>query len=669
MITGYQSGSNITLLDTMYVKPKKKEDGKWESDKMIITYIDKDTREKKIECIENPDYEYFRLKPHIQPEETPELFRPMEDVYPVKVPYTQLERHLAEEANLKEFYNENKRTGNNYANKQLHVLDTSIFNSDMEINDHYRYRFSKMYKNDILPLNKGFMDIEVDGINQRGDFPEMGECPINAVTYIDINKNTSYTFLLRNPDNPLIDKFEEDVKNGIIFPKLKNFVMDKVGGINKAKKYGVYDLDYQFFFYDDELKLIHDLFILINMNEPDFLLLWNAAFDIPYIIERLEQAFNVPAADVMCHPDFPEKVARYFIDEMHKNDLGERGDFATIGMKTVILDQMIHFQSIRKATKFDRNTLDYIGEITVGVKKYDYSHITRDIAKLPYLDYETFVFYNIMDVIVQVCIEAKTKDVEFVFAKANLNNIRYHKCHRQTIYLTDRGTSEFMNDSNCVIGNNANKFKPKPEDKFPGALVGKPKNNSDHCKIQINGCAVNICDNLDDYDFKSLYPSTERESNMAPHTQIGRIMIDHIVWKDENPFKYDRYCRGGQFIEDFQCGVWIDFCNRWLHFGTFLDVIKDMKEYFSTIELPSSPMNLHPRAGQLQEAINLYPDTMNLIMPAVSVYNEYKVLAAVTILVPEKDFSKELEQIKINNIQYRCRTEEMERTDLVCMKN
>lgn len=527
------------------------------------------------------------------------------------------------------------------------------------LKDHYRYRFGKTYKNEIIPIKKAFFDIEVDGINQRNDFPEMGECPINAVTYIDLYKNCSYTFLLRNPDNPLIDEFEEDVKKGIIFPELKEFVINKVGGINKAKKFGIDSLDYQFFFYDDELHLIHDLFILINMNEPDFLLAWNAAFDIPYIIARLEQAFGLPAAEVMCHPDFPVKIAEYEVDELHKNDVGSRGDFATIGMKTVILDQLIHFKSKRKATNFENLKLDSIGELVAGVKKLDYSHITTKIAKLPYLDYKTFVFYNIMDVIVQVCIETKTKDIDYVFAKANLNNTRYHKCHRQTIYLTNRATKEFYSDSNCVIGNNINKFKPKPEEKFPGALVGKPENNSDYSKLFINGYAINVADNLDDYDFKSLYPSTERESNMSPHSQIGKIIIDQIVWKDENPFKYDKYCRGGQFIEDFQCGVWIDFCNRWLHFGTFLDVLDDMKEYFSTIAIPSSPMNLVPRAGELQEAINIY--NRPLIEPAICIYNEPKILDAISILVPQRDYTEDLQSITMNNMQFRYRTQDIER--------
>ena len=659
MIKGYAPGANITLLDTMYIRPQKIND-KWENDKMILVYIDNDTKEKKIECIENPDYEYFKLKPHIQPEDYNELFRSKDDVYTIKVPYTQLEKKIAEDAGLEDFYYENKRNGNNYENKKLHVMDKSIFNSDMQIDDHYRFRFSKMYKNDIIPLKKAFLDIEVDGINQRGDFPEMGECPINAVTYIDLNKNTSYTFILRNPDNPLVEEFENEVRSGNVFSELKDFVIDKVGGPKKASKFGVDKLDYQFFFYDDELKLIHDLFILININEPDFLLAWNASFDIPYIMARLELAFNLNPAEVMCHPDFPVKVARYFIDELHKNEIGERGDFATIGMKTVVTDQMIHFKSIRKATNFESLKLDYIGELVAGVRKLDYSHITRKIEQLPYLDFKTFIFYNIMDAIVQVCIESETKDIDFVFAKANLNNTRYHKCHRQTIYLTDRATTEFFEDSECVIGNNANKFKPKPEEKFPGALVGKPKNNSDYAKLKINGYAINVCDNLDDYDFKSLYPSTERENNMAPHTQIGAIQIDHQVWDKENPFKDKQYRRGGQFIEDFQCGVTIEFCNRWLHFGNFMEVLEDLKEYFTTIAIPCRPINMFPRMGELQESITLY-NNKSIIAPAISIYTDTIKEDAITKLVPRKSFTDIHSDIRESVMQFRFRNEDLER--------
>lgn len=466
MITGYPQEADITIMNTLYLRPQKNEKGKYGKDNLLITYKDNRLNKKKFELIQEPDYEYFKLKDNIIKQDYNELFTDKDNVVPVRVPYKDLEKHLAEQSGLIDEYYDNIRNGNPRANQKVHILDTSVFNSDMNIEDHYRYRFNKLYKNDITSISKAYLDIEADTINMMGDFPEMGECPINAVTYIDINKNVSYTFLLRNQDNPLIQEFEDSLGPDL-FKELKEFVEYNVGGVKKAKKYGIDSLDYQFLFYDDELKMLHDLFILINTNEPDFLLAWNMAFDIPYIMARLENYYGCPASNIMCHPDAPIKVARYYIDERNKNDLPERGDFASIASKTIYLDQMIHFMSRRKGTNFDSAKLDYIGEITVGVNKLDYSHITTNIAELPWKDYKTFVFYNIMDVIVQVCIEAKVQDIDYIFAKAISNNTRYQKVHRQTIFLVNRATQSFY-DNGYIIGNNANKFNTKPDTKFPG---------------------------------------------------------------------------------------------------------------------------------------------------------------------------------------------------------
>ena len=72
---------------------------------------------------------------------------------------------------------------------------------------------------------------------------------------------------------------------------------------------------------------------------------------------------------------------------------------------------------------------------------------------LPWLDYITFVLYNIFDVIVQKCIEYKTQDLEYIFAKCIVNNTSYKKGHRQTVYLINRMTKEF-DKLGFVIGNN-----------------------------------------------------------------------------------------------------------------------------------------------------------------------------------------------------------------------
>lgn len=698
MITGYPADSNITILDTMYLYGSKQENGKYSKDNIIITYIDCDTREKKCELITEPDYEYFRLKDNVAKKGYNEFFAPIDNVESVRVPFNSLEKHLAEVTGNDKLFYDNIRSGNRYANKQMHILDTSIFNSDMNIEDHYRYRFNKTYKNDLLPIRKGFFDIEADTINMAGDFPEPGECPINAITYIDIYKNKCYTFLLRNIDNPQIQEFEDSLQHGL-FDELKEFVINHIGGPKKAWKYGIDKLDYQIYFYDDEIKLIHDFFLLVNQNEPDFMLAWNMAFDIPYMIARLEEYYRIPASEIMCHPDFPVKIAKYYVDTRNQNDLAERGDFATIGAKTVYLDQMIHFMSRRKGTNFDSAKLDYIGEITVGVKKYDYSHITTNIAELPWKDYKTFVFYNIMDVIVQVCIEAKVQDIDYIFAKALSNNTRYQKVHRQTVFLVNRATQSFY-DNGYIIGNNANKWNPKPDTKFPGALVGNPLNNSDYSKMKINGYAteniignklkvdevtltwlkdmlmdkysnfiinnkldlrylsdedrrliegtpINICNNMIDLDFSSLYPSTEREYNMSPNTQIGRIIIDQKVHDKENPYNYEAYVSGGQFCEDLTSCNWLEFCERWLHFAGFKNLIKDIKEYFSTkVYLPR--LFAYNRNGNMNVVNRVEKGIKRKVVTINDKGFKEKV---VTFKVPERDYTDLKNSVIDNNMK------------------
>ena len=200
-----------------------------------------------------------------------------------------------------------------------------------------------------MPISKSFFDIEVDTINMMGDFPEMGECPINAVSLILKEQKQIYSFLLRTKSNPLIKEFEEYVTSGKVFPDIQNFVVNAVGGPEIARKYDVDNFNFNFLFYDeeDEISLIRDLFAAINTFQPDFALAWNMSFDVPYIMERIKKLGYLPE-DIMCHPDFQDRVACYVVDEQNKNLPAERGDYCMLSSYTTFLDQMIHFASRRK---------------------------------------------------------------------------------------------------------------------------------------------------------------------------------------------------------------------------------------------------------------------------------------------------------------------------------
>ena len=574
-----QGENDLTVLNTIYHKPyKDPETNKWTNGAMTIVAKDNTNGMKQHDIIEDPDFTFYMAKEEV-PVDNNLFFIKQDKVDPVTVKYRNLEKEIAGKIGCTELFYDNISNGNRYANKMFHT-HPRIFRSDMHIEDYYRYEFSKRFTNNVQPVTKGYLDIEVNGKYMMGTFPELGECPINAVSTYCSSTKTMYTFLLREKDNPLIKEFEDGLDNRF-FDELTAMIIKAVGGIKKFKKLKLDEIQYKIMFYDEEIKLIHDLFRLINTLQPDFMLAWNMAFDIPYIIERIKTLGYNPE-DIMCHPDFKYKEAWYWVDERNKNSFAERTDYATISCYTVYLDQMLQFASRRKGqSQFDSLRLDDIGFIIAGFRKLDYKHITTDITEFPYLDYKLFVMYNIIDVLVQIAIENTVEDIDYVFTKSVANNTRYAKLHRQTVYLANRATINFEQQG-FIIGNNNNKNNEKPP-KFPGAFVADPKMLSDKSKVKINGTPVNMFRNADDYDYARLYPSILQEFNEAPNTQIGMIHIDEKIHNLENRSREEeeRYSRGGEFLENLASHNYLDICSRWFQMASYEELYDDVVAYYS----------------------------------------------------------------------------------------
>lgn len=583
LIAGYPEGSDISILNASYhYAIKNPNTGKYLKDFMVLSYKDNITKQKNHQIIYEPTYEFYKANDNIQLEYN-RLYIEKEKVHLVECKYSDLEKTIAEMTGNLDFFYENINSGNRRANRALHTIP-SIFGSDANIEDHYRARFARAYKNEVYPVDKAYFDIEVDTKYMRGDFPEMGECPVNAVSYIDDKTHTVNVFLLRNENNNLIQEFEEnlytDERMIALFNELQEFIIENVGGREKAEKFDLLDLEFNFMFFDEEVDLLVTLFRVINKNSPDFMLAWNMAFDVPYIIERCNTLGLDPAV-VLSAANYVEKYAKYFIDEQHKNEYELRGDYYDIAADTVYIDQLVQFASRRKGqSAFPNFKLDTAADIITkgAVRKLDYSHITTNITDLPYLDYKTFVFYNIMDTVAQKCIEKTVEDVDYIYMTAINNDTRYSKCHRQTVYLANKARKYFY-DMGYILGNNCNTGESVP---YMGALVGDPTHNSDYAKLKQDGETYNIVDNCDDFDFKALYPSTTRENNMASDTIVGKILITDPVHKYENPYHEDMYDRGGQYVEDLITGNSLEFGRRWLHLANFRELIQDVNEYFQT---------------------------------------------------------------------------------------
>ena len=649
MLRKYPQGSDLTIMNTMYIYPKRDDQtGKWDKGSMTIVYKDNLTGQKHTECIDNPDYEFYFLKEGLSLDYN-ELFIEKEKVDKVTVPYNDILKEIAERTDNMAYYRENIKLGNRGANKRLHT-HPKVFLSDNNIEDHYRFRFDNLYQNKQISISKTYFDIEADTINMKGDFPEPGECPINAITIVDEKNNKVFTLLLRNENNPLIEQFERSLSPDL-FIELKQFIQDKCGGWKQEIKYGLKDLQYEILFYDEEINLIMDTFKYFNATKPDFILAWNMGFDIPYIIARLENLGYNPA-DIMCHPDFEKKVCKYIIDERNRNEFAERGDEARISSYSIYMDQMIQFASRRKGqSAFQSFTLDYIGGVVARVKKLDYSHITTSIAELPYKDYKTFVFYNIMDTIVQKCVESKVADIDYIFSKCLMNNTRYSKGHRQTVYLVNRGIKEFYKDG-FIMGNNCNRDNEKPTEKFPGAFVADPRKLNDYAKMKVAGKAVNLANNVDDFDYKSLYPSEMREFNMAPNTQIGKIIIDQKVRENENPFNNKYFTRAGYFIEDFHSGVFLEFAHRWLNLANYQELYNDVIDYFNN-KANAYFINSFTKDGLIKVIQERNMEINNGRMPVFKKYREGELMKIMSYYTPTPMKEKIINDIPKQGVIYR----------------
>ena len=92
--------------------------------------------------------------------------------------------------------------------------------------------------------------------------------------------------------------------------------------------------------------------------------------------------------------------------------------------------------------------------------------------------------------------------------------------------------------------------------------------------------------------YSSLYPSIILENNLAPNTQVGRIIIEDPddpmkpFSLNEHPDMYSsgdevaKYSRGGEFLENMISGNVMEFCRRWMQLGDINQCMDDIREYF-----------------------------------------------------------------------------------------
>lgn len=395
-------------------------------------------------------------------------------------------------------------------------------------------------------LSVAFMDIETDLIDYKmnmDDIPNTAYSPVNLITIILEDTKEAWTFIL-NPQEPrrqhlsdreykhryeLYEKqkkaHEELINNRDAFIKRLHDEFDDTYGY----------IHYNIREYDREIDLIADAFRFINLRKPNFCLIWNMRFDIQYLYYRI-MALGYEPSSIMCHSDFKDKRCAYKVDKSTFL-IEKQYDYFYCSSYTMYICQMRLYASIRKSQHKLRSVkLNDIADRELKDKKVEYPEASN-IVTFPYVDWLLFIIYNIKDVLLQMGIERKTKDVITYYMRSHQNLTPYNKIFKET-HLLRNVREKYFNIDGWVQGNNLNiidddnGFKQDKEfygyeddedeekSSFKGAINAEPKWN-DNIGIVINGIRSNcIYKNPTDFDMGAFYPSIKIACNMDPGTLL-----------------------------------------------------------------------------------------------------------------------------------------------------
>lgn len=549
------------LVDIQYVEENKRENI---PDILYIVWKDLDTLEKHVTTIPNPPVDIYFEKPeyrtsHLDPYGVPYSlnYQFLDRVDKKTVAYKDIIRAIIEDGGdgLKKQADDIYKT-KRFSEMKNFLMYPFVYGADYDVKALYRYKWMTMYDNDKpKPISKAFMDIETDFLDVDGvSDPET--CPIDLVTLVDEDESKCYTFALVGReyverDMTYMNQSEKDkelYRRELHASRLQQEI-DFISNQESIKEelhemfddsYGV--LDYKFFFYKDERKMLTHIFELINKRKFDFVTFWNFEFDVNYIYKRA-QKLGIDPRDLFCHPDFPVKKCWFKKDNFHF-DIKSKTDYFFNTGYTNYTCQMRTYAAIRKGQSEIRSfSLNYIGKKVVKDSKLDYGE-EGSIKYFPYRNYKKYFIYNIKDVLLQKGIEKNTGDLENYYATAYQNITPYDSEFKQTVKLRNVQYYDFLTHG-MVPGENVNLTpfgmpdeEPDDDDDdedggskrkvgFEGALVGDPRLNlPTGMTLYGNKRTNNIFQYAIDMDMSSFYPSTIFAMNIDPSALHFKTILD-----------------------------------------------------------------------------------------------------------------------------------------------
>lgn len=394
--------TNMLPLNITYYNPKDFSS----PDVLTIVYKDQDTNEDLIFELKEPEIEIYIVKPERRNFNHMRDMIEMSECNKYKVKYRQRWSFAAKILKLDK--------------SEDAKISPYVFNADIPIETYYLMQFVIEYPSTkTKKLSLGKLDIENDIIQCDG-FPVYGETPINAVTYINMETNDVYTLILLKDNLPSYSESDERYqRNENLRKKFNEQMNDILSNPDQVveKCHEKFDelypgMKYNLLYYEEESKLLTDLFKIIHQTDNDYIGIWNSPYDMQNLMLR-PLHLGMSPLDIIPDERFSIKMVSF--KEDGNPQVGKRKHDCQTSTIPSFVDDMVHYAGIRSGGSVLESTrLNAIGKKELKDEKYDYSEVS-DIKHLYYEDLMKFILYNIKDVLLLVGIERKTKDTYTIY--------------------------------------------------------------------------------------------------------------------------------------------------------------------------------------------------------------------------------------------------------------
>lgn len=394
--------TNMLPLNITYYNPKDFSS----PDVLTIVYKDQDTNEDLIFELKEPEIEIYIVKPERRNFNHMRDMIEMSECNKYKVKYRQRWSFAAKILKLDK--------------SEDAKISPYVFNADIPIETYYLMQFVIEYPSTkTKKLSLGKLDIENDIIQCDG-FPVYGETPINAVTYINMETNDVYTLILLKDNLPSYSESDERYqRNENLRKKFNEQMNDILSNPDQVveKCHEKFDelypgMKYNLLYYDEESKLLTDLFKIIHQTDNDYIGIWNSPYDMQNLMLR-PLHLGMSPLDIIPDERFSIKMVSF--KEDGNPQVGKRKHDCQTSTIPSFVDDMVHYAGIRSGGSVLESTrLNAIGKKELKDEKYDYSEVS-DIKHLYYENLMKFILYNIKDVLLLVGIERKTKDTYTIY--------------------------------------------------------------------------------------------------------------------------------------------------------------------------------------------------------------------------------------------------------------